>query len=144
MDKRTTRKPTPASHYVLAVVFGVIVTMALSLAVGASNGDDFWSAVGICALCAIYPSVSLGIRAFVSNHTVTRDSRGAESVELRWMRQAAAGAFLDVLVTSIVLSIVLMVTGPVVEALPALVALIGFSAVDAGLRYLVIRWRALR
>lgn len=138
------RKRAPASHYLLAVVLGAIVTIAVSLGAGALNPEDFWLAAGICALCTAYPSVSLGVRVFVSNHTVTRDSHGQESVELRWMQQALAGAFLDVLVTAIIASIVLMFSGPVIEALPVLVALIGLGAVDAGLRYAVIRYRAVR
>ena len=60
------------------------------------------------------------------------------------MRQAAAGAFLDVLITTIVAGVVLMLGGFDVDALPALLALTGLSAADAGLRYLVIRYRALR
>ena len=121
-----------------------LATIAVSLVAAASNPDDFWLAAGIGALCAIYPSVSLGARIFVSNHTVTRDSHGEESVELTWMRQAAAGAFLDVLITTIVAGVVLMLGGFDVDALPALLALTGLSAADAGLRYLVIRYRALR
>ena len=139
-----TPRRAPATHYVIAVVFGAIVTLALSLAVGASNRDHFWVAAGICALCAIYPSVSLGVRLFVSDHTVTQDPHGEQSVELAWMRQAAAGAFLDVLVTTVVISVVLILSGVVVEALPALLSLIGLSAADAALRYLIIRHRALR
>jgi hypothetical protein len=134
----------PASHYVLAVVFGAITTIGVSLVVGASNSESFWQAAGIGALCAIYPSISLGMRLFVSNHTVTRDAHGAESIELAWMRRAAAGAFLDVLVTTVVAAVLLMFVGPVIDALPALVALIGLGAVDAGVRYAVIRYRALR
>ena len=138
------RNQAPASHYVIAAVFGAIVTIALSLAVGASNPEDFWVASGITGVCALYPSISLGVRLFVSNHTVTRDRHGDESVELAWMRQAAAGAFLDVLVTTIVISVVLMLSRAVIEVLPALLALIGLSAADVSLRYLVIRHRALR
>jgi hypothetical protein len=144
MSGGTTVRRAPASHYVLAVVFGAIATIGVSLAVGASNPESFWLAAGIGALCAIYPSISLGMRLFVSNHTVTRDAFGAESIELSWMRRAAAGAFLDVLVTTVVGAVVLMFAGPVVDALPALLALIGLSAVDAGLRYAIIRYRAMR
>jgi hypothetical protein len=139
-----TSRRAPAAHYILAVALGAIVTIALSLAVAASNPDDFWLAAGICALCVAYPAVSLGMRIFVSDHTITRDARGEESVELSWLRQAAAGAFLDVLVTTIIACVVLMFTGPVIEALPVLAALIGLSAVDAGIRYFVIRRRGLR
>ena len=88
--------------------------------------------------------MSLGTRIFVSDHTISRDARGEESVELQWMRRAAAGAFLDVLVTTIIACVVLMFIGPVVEALPALLGLVGLSALDAGIRYAVIRHRALR
>ncbi|MBG6060153.1 4-hydroxybenzoate polyprenyltransferase [Cryobacterium sp. MP_M5] len=134
----------PTSHYVLGAVFGAVVTIALSLAVGASNPEHFWIAAAICALCALYPSVSLGMRIFVSENTIRRDAHGEESVELTWMRQASAGAFLDVMVTTIVGSVLLMFAGPVIEALPALLALIGLSAVDVGLRYAIIRHRATR
>lgn len=145
MSKVTfTWRRAPVSHYFLAITLGAILTIAVSLVVAASNPDDFWLAAGIGALCATYPSVSLGARIFVSNHTVTRDSHGEESVELTWMRQAAAGAFLDVLITMIVAGVVLMLGRFDVEALPALLALTGLSAADAGLRYLVIRYRALR
>jgi hypothetical protein len=137
-------KQAPASHYVIAAVFGTIVTIALSLAVGASNPENFWVAAGITAVCALFPSTSLGVRLFVSNHTITRDPRGEESVELSWMREAAAGAFLDVLVTTIVISVLLMLSRAAVDSLPALLALIGLSAADVSLRYLVIRHRALR
>ena len=139
-----TSRRAPASHYIAAAAFGAVATIAVAFAVGASNPQDFWLAAGIGALCAAYPSLSLGLRIFVSDHTITRDSRGEESVELTWMRRAAAGAFLDVLVTAIVACIVLMFAGPVIEALPALLALVGLGALDAVIRYAVIRHRALR
>lgn len=145
MSKATfTWRRAPVSHFFLAITFGAILTIAVSLVVAASNPNDFWLAAGIGALCAIYPSVSLGARIFVSNHMVTRDSHGEESVELAWMRQAAAGAFLDVLITTIVAGVVLMLGRFDVDALPALLVLTGLSAADAGLRYLLIRYRALR
>jgi hypothetical protein len=128
----------------LAVAFGAVATIAVALVVGATNPDDFWVAAGIGALCAAYPAFSLGARIFVTNHTVTVDSRGEESVELTWMRQAAAGAFLDVLLTTIILAIVMMLWKLDVDALVVLLVLIGLSAADAGLRYLAIRRRALR
>jgi len=140
---RTVRR-APVSHYVLAFAFGAVLTIALALIVGAQNSDDFWVATMIGALCGAYPSLSLGTRIFVTNHTIARDSHGEESAEVQWMGRAAAGAFLDVTVTTIVISVVLLVSRAEVDALPALLALVGLSAVDAGLRYLVIRHRALR
>lgn len=142
-DPAATRR-APASHYMLAVAFGAVATIAVALVVGATNPDDFWVAAGIGALCAAYPAFSLGARIFVTNHTVTVDARGEESVELTWMRQAAAGAFLDVLLTTIILAIVMMLWKLDVDALVVLLVLIGLSAADAGLRYLAIRRRALR
>jgi hypothetical protein len=60
------------------------------------------------------------------------------------MKQAASGAFLDVLIATLVVTVALMVGRFDVSALPVLLGLIGLSAVDAGLRYLVKRYRALR
>ncbi len=144
MDNQTAKRRAPVAHYLLAITLGTILTIAVSLVVGASNPDDFWLAAGIGALSAAYPSLSLGAWIFVSNHTVTRDPRGEESVELRWMTQAASGAFLDVLIATLVVAVVLVIGRFAVDALPVLLALIGLSAVDAGLRYLVSRYRALR
>jgi hypothetical protein len=144
VNSQTVKRRAPVAHYVLAIAFGTIMTIAVSLVVGASNPDDFWLAAAIGALTAAYPSVSLGIWIFVSNHTVTRDPRGEESVELTWMKQAASGAFLDVLIATLVVTVALMVGRFDVGALPVLLGLIGLSAVDAGLRYLVKRYRALR
>ena len=144
MDNQTAKRRAPVVHYVLAITFGTIMTIAVSLVVGASNPDDFWLAAAIGALTAAYPSVSLGIWIFVSNHTVTRDPRGEESVELTWMKQAASGAFLDVLIATLVVTVALVVGRFDVGALPVLLGLIGLSAVDAGLRYLGQRYRALR
>ena len=144
MSKATFTSRAPVSHYLLAVAFGAIGTIAVALVVGATNPDDFWLAAGIGALCAAYPSFSLGARIFVTNNTVTRDPRGEESVELTWMRQAAAGAFLDVLLTTIVLAVVVMIYRLDLDALVVLLVLIGLSAADAALRYFVIRHRALR
>lgn len=145
MSKVTfTGRPAPVSHIVLAITSGVIVSIVVALGIGATNPEDFWLAAGIGGLCVIYPSVSLGVRIFVSNHTVTRDPHGDESVELAWMRQAAAGAFLDVLITTLVAGVVLILGRFDVGAAPVLLALTGLSAADAGLRYLVIRYRALR
>lgn len=143
-DTTPDKRRAPVAHYVLAGAFAAVATIAVSLLVGASNPDNFWRAVGICAVCTAYPALSLGVKIFVSNHTVTRDARGAESVESSWLKHAGAGAFLDVLVATIIGSIVLMLGGFDVPALPALLALIGLSVVDAGLRYLVIRRRSLR
>ena len=120
------------------------LTIAVALVVGASNPDDFWLAAGIGALTAAYPSVSLGLWIFVSNNTVTRDARGEESVELTWMKQAASGAFLDVLIATLAVTVVLLIGRYDVDALPVLLVLIGLSVVDAGLRYFVNRHRALR
>ena len=78
----------------------------------------------------------------MSNHTVSRYPRGEES-ELTWMKQAASGAFLDVLIATLVVTVVLMVGRFHVDALPVLLVLIGLSVVDAGVRYLVNRHRAL-
>ena len=144
VNNQTVKRRAPVVHYLLAITFGTILTIAVSLVVGASNSDDFWLAAGIGAMCAAYPSVSLGAWFFVSNHTVTRDPRGEESVELTWLKQAASGAFLDVLIATLVVAVVLMIGRFDVEALPVLLALIGMSAVDAGLRYLVNRYRAVR
>ncbi len=88
--------------------------------------------------------MSLGAKVFISRHTVTRDPHGEQSVELQWMRQAGAGAFLDVLVATIVVALVLTVGRFQIEALPVLLGLVGLSAVDAGLRYVAIRHRALK
>lgn len=140
----TSGRRAPATHHVLAGVFGAVATIAVALLVGATNAADFWAAAGIGAVCAAYPSFSLGAKLFVTNHTVTRDAHGEESVESLWMRQAGAGAFLDVLVATIVVAVVLMVRGVDVDALPVLLGLIALSVVDASLRYAVIRHRALR
>ncbi|SEJ41063.1 hypothetical protein SAMN04487917_105370 [Arthrobacter sp. yr096] len=139
-----TSRRAPVHHYVLAVILGAILTIAVSLLVGVSNPGDFWLAAGIGALCAAYPAMSLGARVFVSRHTVTRDPHGEQSVELQWMRQAGAGAFLDVLVATIVVAAVLAVGRIGVDALQVLLGLVGLSALDAGLRYLAIRHRALK
>ncbi|TQS93023.1 hypothetical protein EU811_08000 [Arthrobacter sp. TS-15] len=139
-----TSRRAPFHHYVLAVSLGIILTMAVSVLVGASNPDDFWLAAGIGALCAVYPAMSLGAKVFVSNHTVARDAHGEQSVELQWMRQAGAGSFIDVLVATIAAAMVLVIGRIAVDALPILLALVGLSAVDVGARYLVIRHRALK
>ncbi|AFR30459.1 MULTISPECIES: hypothetical protein [Micrococcaceae] len=139
-----TSRRAPFHHYVLAIILGAILTIAISVLVGASNPDDFWLAAGIGALCAAYPAMSLGAKVFVSNHTVTRDMHGEQSVELQWMRQAAAGAFLDILVAVLVAVLVLVIGRITVDAAPVLLAVVGLSAVDAGVRYLVIRHRALK
>ena len=110
MSDPSVNRRAPLSHYLLAIAFGAIATIAISLVVAATNPDDFWLAASIGALCAAYPSFSLGARIFVTNHTVTRDPRGEDSVESAWIRQAATGAFIDVLLTTIVLSVVLMIT----------------------------------
>ncbi|MFW0772905.1 hypothetical protein ACLRGI_07020 [Paenarthrobacter nitroguajacolicus] len=60
------------------------------------------------------------------------------------MRQAGAGAFLDVLIVTVVASVVLAIGRFEVAALPVLLGLVGLSAVDAGLRYVAIRHRALK
>jgi hypothetical protein len=143
VNDQTVERRAPVEHYLLAIAFGTALTIAVSLVVGATNRDDFWLAAAIGALTAAYPSVSLGLWIFVSNHTVTRDPRGEESVELIWLKQAASGAFLDVLMATLVVTVVLMIGGYDVDAVPVLLALIGLSAVDAGLRYLVNRHRAV-
>ncbi|MGF6834124.1 hypothetical protein QF015_002306 [Paenarthrobacter sp. TE4293] len=139
-----TSRRAPIHHYVLAVLLGAILTIAVSVLVGASNPGDFWLAAGIGALCSAYPAMSLGARVFVSNNTVTRDAQGGQGVEVQWMRQAGAGAFLDILVATIVIAGVLAVGRFQVETLPVLLGLVGLSALDAGLRYLAIRHRALK
>ena len=144
MSNQRVNRRAPVSHYMIAIVFGAIATMGVSLVVAASNPDGFWLAAGIGAICAGYPSFSLGARIFVTNHTATRDPHGEESVELTWMRQAAAGAFLDVLITTIVATVVMMLYRLDFTALPALLVLIGLSAADVALRYLVVRHRALK
>ncbi len=144
MNGQTVKRRAPVEHYVLAIAFGLTLTIAVALVVGVTNPADFWLAAGIGALTAAYPAVSLGIWIFVSNHTVTRDARGEESVEVTWLKQAASGAFLDVLIATLVVTVVLMIGRYDVDALPVLLVLIGLSVVDAGLRYFMNRYRALR
>jgi hypothetical protein len=144
VNGQTVKRRAPVEHYLLAIAFGMILTIAVALVVGASNSTDFWLAAAIGGLTAAYPSVSLGVWIFVSNNTVTRDPRGTESVELTWMKQAASGAFLDVLIATLVVTVILMIGRYDVDALPVLLVLIALSVVDAGLRYLVNRYRALR
>ena len=52
------------------------------------------------------------------------------------MKQAASGAFLDVLIATLVVTVVLMIGRYQVDALPVLLVLIALSVADAGLRYL--------
>jgi hypothetical protein len=137
-------RPVPITHYVLAVTFGAIVTIAAALISGATNPADFWQAAFIAAICAGFPAVSLGWKIFVTSHTVVRDARGGESAEVRWLQRAAAGAFLDVVVAGTAATIVLLIARPSLEALPVLLGLLVLCVVDAGIRYAVIRWRALR
>jgi hypothetical protein len=137
-------RTAPVTHYVLAVTFGAIVTIAAALITGATNPADFWQAAFIAAICAGFPSVSLGWKIFVTSHTVAVDAHGAESAEVRWLQQAAAGAFLDVVVAGTVATILLLVVRPPLEGLPVLLGLLVLSVVDAGIRYAVIRQRALR
>ena len=144
MNDQTVKRRAPVEHYLLAIAFGTTLTIAVSLVVAATNPSDFWLAAGIGALTAVYPSMSLGVWLFVSNHTVTRDPRGEESVELTWMKQAASGAFLDVFIATLVVTVVLMLGRFDADALPVLLFLIALSTVDAGLRYVVSRYRALR
>jgi hypothetical protein len=144
MSHPAATRRAPASHYLLAAAFGAVATIAVALVVGATNSEGFWLAAGIGALCAAYPAFSLGARLFVTNHTVTVDARGEESVELTWMRQAASGAFLDVLLTTVVLAVAVMLWKLDVDVMVVLLVLIGLSAADAGLRYVAIRRRALR
>jgi len=134
----------PAHHYVLGIILAVILTVVVSVLVGASNPDDFWLAAAIGALCAAYPAMSLAGKVFVSNHTVTRDPHGEQSVELQWMRQAGAGAFLDVLAAIVVASLVLAIGRFNIDALAVLPGLVALSVVDAGLRYVVIRHHTLK
>ena len=139
-----TSRRAPAHHYVLAILLGAMLTVAVAGLVGASNPNDFWPAAAIGALCTAYPAMSLSGKIFVSHHTVTRDAHGEQSVELQWMRQAGAGAFLDILVVIVVASLVLAIGRFEIDALPILLGLVALSAVDAGLRYVAIRHRALK
>lgn len=133
----------PVAHYLLAFAFGAILTIAAALITGVTNPADFWQAAFIAAICAGYPSVALGWKVFVSGHTVSRDARGVDSAEVRWLQQAAAGAFVDVVVVATVTTIVLLVTRLPIDALPVLLALLALCVVDAGIRYAVIRVRTL-
>lgn len=137
-------RSVPLTHYLLAVTFGGILTIAAALITGATNPAAFWQAAFIAAICAGFPSVSLGWRIFVTPHTVARDARGAENAEVRWLQRAAAGAFLDVVVASTLATIVLLVVRPSIGGLLVLLGLLVLCVVDAGIRYAVIRWRALR
>ena len=144
MNSQTVKRRAPVEHYLLAIAFGMILTIAVALVVGPRTPPTSGSLRPSARLTAAYPSVSLGVWIFVSNNTVTRDPRGAESVELTWMKQAASGAFLDVLIATLVVTVILMIGRYDVDALPVLLVLIALSVVDAGLRYLVNRYRALR
>lgn len=134
----------PVTHYVLAVTTGVLATIAVALIVGATNPASFWPAAGIGALCATYPAQALGWKIFVSGHTLAVDAHGAESAEVRWMQQAASGAFVDVVVAGTIAAVVLLLTRTALEALPVLLALLGLAVADAALRYAIVRRRDLR
>ena len=132
----------PVSHYVLAAVFGVIGTACLATISGLTNPGSFWPVFAITAFCAAYPATALGAKMFVTGHTVTVDAHGEESVEVRWMERAGAGAFLDVLVATTLGVAALLITGFEVKAVAVLIGLAAFSVVDVGLRYLIIKRQA--
>ena len=132
----------PISHYVLAVIFGVIATAIVATIVGVTNQRDFWLAFGIGAFCAAYPAIGLGMKIFVSHNTVVVDKNGAESVEVQWMVRAGAEAFLDMLVAMTLGVVVLLITRFELDATVALLGLLALAVVDVGVRYLVIRARA--
>ncbi|WP_027502949.1 hypothetical protein [Rhodococcus sp. UNC363MFTsu5.1] len=132
----------PVSHYVLAAVFGVIATAFLSTISGLTNPGSFREVFAITALCAAYPAFALGVKMFVTGHTVTVDAHGEQSIEVRWMERAGAGAFLDVLVATTLGAAALLITGFEVQAVAALIGLAAFSVVDVGLRYLIIKRQA--
>jgi putative transcriptional regulator len=110
------RKRAPASHYVLTVVFGVIITAGLSMIIGFTNSDSFWLAFAVTAVCTAYPVFAVGLKVFSSGHTVTTDAFGEEGVELRWMERAGAGAFLGVLVAAMIGAAALLITRFEIEA----------------------------
>ncbi|MCU1688183.1 MAG: hypothetical protein JWN20_111 [Jatrophihabitantaceae bacterium] len=94
------------------------------------------------AMTAIYPATALGVRLFVTDHTVTADSHGRQSVELQWMQRAGAGAFVDVLAAAIVGSAALILADADVRPAMPLIALVALAVTDAVVRYLVIHHRA--
>ena len=132
----------PASHYVLALVFGVIATSVVAVIVGVTNQPDFWLAFGIGVLCTAYPAFGLGFKIFVSRNTVVVDRHGAESVEVQWMLRAGAEAFLDLVVAMTLGAAVLLITRFDLGATVAVLGLLALAVVDVGVRYLVIRARA--
>jgi hypothetical protein len=132
----------PASHYILAVFFGIIATSIIATIVGVTNQPDFWLAFGIGALCTACPAFGLGLKIFVSRNTVVVDKNGTESVEVQWMLRAGAEAFLDMLVAITLGAAVLLITRFELSATNALLGLLALAVVDVGVRYLVIRARA--
>ncbi len=134
----------PLHHYVLAALFAIVVTLAAAFAVAVANRAEFWLTAGLVALSAAYPAWSLGLRIFVTEHPVTRDAHGDRGVEVSWLRRAAAGAFVDVLAAAVVAAVAVLVTRADVAPVWVLLGVVVLGAVDAGIRYAVIRYRALR
>lgn len=135
-----TSKP-PKTQYVLAAVAAVLLTTALSVLVGWLNSPDFATAALITALCTAYPCAALAWKAFITEHTLTVDAHGQDSIEVVWMQRAAAGTCLDVLVATLVAAVVLWATDIMVATPVVLVGLIALTVTDGALRYLVIRHR---
>lgn len=136
------KKKAPASAYVLAATFGVVVAAGIGMLAGFFKPDSFWLVFAVTTAFTSFASYMLGWVLFVSKHTVTEDPHRDENVESHWLERAGAGAFLDVFVAAGLGAAALSITGLELQADLALLAMGVLMMVDVLLRYAIVKHRA--
>ena len=127
----------------LFVVWGVglLAATGLGLVVAFPRSQDFWLVFLVFTACFLGPCIGLAWLTVGAGRKVAIDARADENVETRWIEKAASGALLDLLMAMGLLLGAMGLFGLEVRSDVVLMGLWAFAAVDAALRYALLRRR---
>lgn len=133
------------TRYPLIVVIAIVVGLAIGVSAAVFNTDpDPYPAITGVSMGTV---TFLGARGIAwvllvgNRRPEARLARKEDSVERRWMRRAYSGAFVDLLIVMVAVTLILVITRWDVQAFVVVSMLIGMASVDWVIRMLIIRGR---
>lgn len=126
-----------AALFLGSLAVGLALAGVVAAVVMTTIGAERPGVYGAVFASFVFPvGVALGWVLLVDRSSLTGAlARPQDSVEDRWLNQAMAGAFLDLIAVAGVLAAILTITGTVWNAAPVVATLILLGFADVGVRY---------
>jgi hypothetical protein len=132
--KRPVRTP-------LVWLAGAMLAAVLGLVAAAVRPEQFWLVFGVFTACCLSPCIGLAWLVLGGGRLVTPDPHADENVESRWLEKAASAALFDVAAAAGLTAGAVSLFGLDLPGDLALLGVVAFALVDAGLRYAVLARR---